>query len=164
MASESLYQMIDNLSWPAAVMVVAVCFRNQLGPVFSRLSSLKYRGVEVQFLGDQLGAAEALAGSTSKPQANVPAPANSLRDRLERLATINPTAAIIAAWWELDGALGSAEDPTDPTIRPLFDQLRAIADSVLTSRGPAPTLDQAGRYIALALDLLGRASSPDPNP
>jgi hypothetical protein len=163
-ASESLYQLIDNLAWPMAVMVVAVCFRNQLGPVFSRIGSLKYRDVEVRFLGDQLGAAEALAGTTQRTQSNVPAPADSRRDRLERLATINPTAAIISAWWELDGARGSEHEPIDPTRPSLFNHLRTIADSVLASRRPAPTLNQARRFNTLVLDLLGQNSSPGPIP
>lgn len=89
-------------AWPIAIIVVVVILRDPLAKVILRAKSLKYGGLDID-LSEQLSQAEA-AVITHAGEA-LPDPAS--QPGSVELARIDPKAAVLSAWLQVEKAVQS---------------------------------------------------------
>ena len=98
--------LVHSLAWPAAAMAVVIVLRKPIGAVLGQgVRRLKAGPVEVEFDQLQAEVREELARSPELAEAQVPAPAASLREELARLAVVSPPAAVLEAYKRIEGRL-----------------------------------------------------------
>jgi hypothetical protein len=128
--------LVSSLAWPAAVVILAIALRRQLGTLLPRLQSVKYKDIQVEF-EKTLEKAEAEA-STALPPKTAPALPAELTDeeRFARIVEVNPSAAVLAAWSDVEVALKSIAEQAgiQPPGRRFFYPLSIVK-----------RLDQMGR-------------------
>ena len=158
--------MFSALAWPAATVVMAILFRNEIRASLGRLGQVKYRDLEVTFR-DDLRHAEALAQA-------IPAIAGPTITPL--LGRVNLEANPVGGEDDLGGVIladpqssGGLADPAATQARDALDRLaaRSPRDAVLEAwseigqalvksatrlgdrRAPAPTrAEDAARFLA----------------
>ena len=95
--------LVASLSWPVAVIILALAFREPIGRMVERLPKrVKAGPIEVEWPEIATEARVALATS---PEAERAAGGESLTDRLAPIADKAPEAAILAAYGEVERAL-----------------------------------------------------------
>lgn len=179
---EIAVQLVSSLVWPITVLIIVILFRSELAKVFSRLSNMKYKELEVQF-GNQLEKVEKNVKQInlrSSIQINSTSTAKltviSKHEQLNKIAELSPRSAIMSAWFEIENALIKiSNEPVkqktfysqlSQTIRELIDK-KIMDESVIgiyrdlyqlrnqAVHHPEFILSQneAERYIDVALEL-----------
>lgn len=96
---------IKALSWPIAVVLVALMIRKPVIELLPSLRRLKYKEIELDFSKEleQLKA-DAKGSEPMINQESVPSAQNAPYNRLLNIASISPSAAILETWSELESA------------------------------------------------------------
>jgi hypothetical protein len=98
--------LVHSLAWPAAAMAIVIVLRKPIGVVLGQgVRRVKAGPVEVDFDQLQAEVREELARSPELADAQVPAPAGSLREELARLAEVSPPAAVLEAYKRIEARL-----------------------------------------------------------
>jgi len=167
-------QLVDALAWPVTVLLLARLFRSELRGVLTRLSRLKYKGVEATF-ERELEAIEAEVEAIPGRRA-LPPSADVDDDRVLRLAAISPRASITEAWREVElatmraaqaqridvaGPIAEtralrtlvAQGRVSEDVLPIYDRLRRLRNQAAHAQDFEIDADEAQRYASLALEL-----------
>ncbi|MEE9678718.1 hypothetical protein V4842_10450 [Pseudomonas moraviensis] len=95
---------IASLAWPTAVVVVVVLLRSPLAKLIPMVRSLKYKDLHID-LSEKLEAVKEVVEAET-PNAEQPTPLHA-EGRLLELARIDPRAAVMSAWIDVERALNS---------------------------------------------------------
>lgn len=178
---ESILKLIEILAWPITILILVIIFKPHFLNIARAISTLKYKGIEVDFDKD-LKKAENEAKALELP------PPESARylsefeinyrpyDRIQRIAEVSPRAAVIEAWRLVELSLndiikakGIDVDPRSsldrvvnrlindgiisPRVKGLYRELKSIRNIAAHSRDFEVEPREAERYIDLALSL-----------
>jgi len=102
---DDFLKFIDIVVWPFTTLTLAWFFKAELKVILSRISSLKYKGLEAKF-GEELSQIEGRIGAVNEVSDEI----DENKDRLDRLSEISPRTAIIEAWIELENVLFNLAD------------------------------------------------------
>ena len=173
---EIVVALLDAIAWPITILILALLFRSELRAGLKRLSYIKYRDTELKFEAD-LKKLEKKA--LLLPEANQDKVLNSIESseyaRMIRLAEASPRAAIFEAWIKVEEATkkvaeahGIEHRGAYRTMRllrekevvnvglDLYDELRVLRNRAVHLPEFAIEIDEAERYILLALGLAMR--------
>ncbi|WP_123579375.1 hypothetical protein [Pseudomonas brassicacearum] len=95
---------IGSLAWPTAVVVVVVLLRSPLAKLIPMVRSLKYKDLHID-LSEKLEAVKEVVEAGTQ-NAEQPTPLHA-EGRLLELARIDPRAAVMSAWIDVERALNS---------------------------------------------------------
>jgi hypothetical protein len=95
---------IGSLAWPTAVVVVVIMLRSPLAKLIPMVRSLKYKDLHID-LSEKLEAVKEVVEAGTQA-ADQPAPLHA-DGRLLELARIDPQAAIVTAWSDVEVAMNS---------------------------------------------------------
>jgi hypothetical protein len=165
--------LVQSLAWPAVVAVAVIVLHKPIGAVLAQgIRHVKAGPVEVEFDRLQAEVREDLARSPELAEAQVPAPAASLREELSRLAEIAPGAAVVTAYNRIEDRLAEILDSpgapphsglsgwtltkmarqrdliSDETVAAI-DAMSVLRDLAAQSFGDIST-DRAREYLTLA--------------
>ena len=166
--------LVRSLSWPAAVVVVALVFRKQIAALFVRVESVGYGDFKVRFREelDQLRSEATESGlfrdSTGRSYLQM---ASRRAPIIAEIAGVSPRAAILEAWLQVEEALHAIarqkDLPTrntsviirelerrevlDPQITDTLRRLNALRNEVVHVSQRALTSDDALEFSQLAL-------------
>jgi hypothetical protein len=169
--------MLSALAWPLAAVAIALLFRHDLSRALARLGQVRYHGVELTFR-DELRQAEAMAsnlvasvlpppvipqaaddatknlvGTLLEPVALQPASRSEAeRETLVTLARRSPRSAVLEGWSTLALAVAraSSRGRLGALEADLVGRLRGMRDRVDKAEAPAPTAEEARRFVELA--------------
>lgn len=100
---------IGSLAWPAAIVTVVFIFRAQIKALGTRLTSLRYGSVEIDFGKTLERVEEAVSRETIErgeiTRKVVPTALENSAERFERLAELSPAAAVQEAWLDVESML-----------------------------------------------------------
>lgn len=174
-----IIEIIKTLAWPVTVLLLGFLFRRELRNILSRLSHLKYKDLEAQF-NRELGQVEEEAKKieTISQPGQLPSPEEeSEYDRITRLVSISPRAAITEAWREIELATLKASRASgldadtrhiagtrhmrelvsrgllSERILPIYDRLRRLRNRAAHVEEFAIDVADAERYIDVAINL-----------
>jgi hypothetical protein len=109
--------LVQSLAWPAAIALIAFWFRGELRSLFPRLRRIKHKETEIEFIAE----VERLKADVEADLPAIPAPAEEDVDVLNRLAEIEPRAAISEAYRRIELAAARAVQrlniPVDTSLR-----------------------------------------------
>ncbi|MFW9268754.1 hypothetical protein ACLK1G_16360 [Pseudomonas sp. NR3] len=95
---------IGSLAWPTAVVIVVVLLRSPLAKLIPMVRTLKYKDLHID-LSEKLEAVkEELEAGTQDNDHPIPL---SAEGRLLELARLDPRAAVLSAWIDVERALSS---------------------------------------------------------
>jgi len=182
-------RMIGHAVWPLVVIGLLWIFRKTISERLSQLRSVSAGpgGVEAQFVESQVAqvinkAAEAMEGETPEVTEEIAED----RDRLLRMASISPRAAVLESFRLVDLALkhhlaqleipGAAEDMrSTPAILlaqkhglvtntdvAVWNDLRDIANTARQLEGVPIRVDKARDYVGVTSDLRAKIESARP--
>ena len=179
---EIIVRLIEVLIWPITVFVLALMFKTELKKIFTRLSNLKYKDLELKF-GQELENVEQKileikATSSKEISRTIEAEIEdeNIFTRLIKIAELSPRAAITAAWFELENAIITAarnnkidvKRPTninslvhelknkkyfDDSSVSVFEDLRRLRNEAAHAPDFALTQKEAEKYILSILRL-----------
>ncbi|GAA3107540.1 hypothetical protein GCM10010520_60220 [Rhizobium viscosum] len=174
---------LSSLSWPAAIVAVALIFRKEIRSLLPRVR-FRHKDTEIDF---RLEEAEKAAESLPPPAHELPPPTPEEEDRFERLARISPTSAILELRRSAEEAIkifarsvprqhiGGARqilrglrsaNEIDPAAANLLDEILTIGNIAAHESGASFTYDDAIRYRALAqraIEMIATAVERDAN-
>ena len=175
---------IKALSWPTAVVFVALMIRKPVIELLPFLRRLKYKEIELEFSKElaQLKA-QATANEPMKSQKSAPSAASASSNRLLNIASISTSAAILEAWTELESASAAVvssfwgQQPSDAFKSSklgeyllqckiidekqlvVFNKLRELRNKAARAVDLNLSEEEARTYIELAVLLIGHIRS-----
>lgn len=179
---EIFVRLVETLIWPITVFVLAIMFKTELKKIFTRLSNLKYKDLELKF-GKELENVEQkiLEIKVTSPKEISRTIEAEIEDenifaRLIKIAELSPRAAITAAWFELENAFVTVarknkievKRPTnitslvhemknkkyiDESSLSIFEDLRRLRNEAAHAPDFALTQKEAEKYILSILRL-----------
>ena len=176
---------IKALSWPTAVVLVALMVRKPVIELLPFLRRLKYKEIELEFSKElaQLKSDVKASEPTTNQVSVAPAPSAS-NNRLLNIASISTSAAILEAWSELESASVAvassfwAQTPSDAIKNysrlgeyllqckvidekqlVIFNQLRALRNKAAHAVDLNLSEEAARTYIELATSLIAHIRS-----
>src|SRR3990172_6678349 len=102
-----IVQLVSALAWPVSLMVAIWLFRKPFIELIPALRRLRFKEFEVEFSRELLEAERRAIVIRPSP---VQGPVNrkAVPERLQQVAVVAPTAAIIEAWRDLEAAAADA--------------------------------------------------------
>jgi hypothetical protein len=170
---ELVVTLLVGIAWPAAIVWVAMLFKNEIRSVLRRVSQLKYKDLEANF-DEGLSKAEAKAAVISPTPLAMPhkPELTSRLEQLRRISEVSPRASILEAWVLVEEAAAKAgyvQGAAIPRVNPylfvddlirqgklpagssaLLDQLRKLRNQAAHLPDFSITQDEADRYLELA--------------
>ena len=173
---ERFLTLLGPMVWPLATLLIAMIFRRDVGQALGRVGRVKYRDLELTFR-DDLRQAEELAKAIPPPPKGAlalevaPDEAGPLVGRM--IAPLDrrnppgeldehPREAVGAAWGLVARALAHSPKfnrvsaAMDRDLDAIIGRLRALRDRAARPDQPAPSHDDARRFIALARRVAAR--------
>ncbi len=167
-SSVTMFNQLGSLAWPSVVFGLGVVYRSEIRKGMRRLTTIRYRGIEVGFrqaldeAGDLARAAAqtspiAVAGKELDPG---PEPSGGYAPdpgQLDRLAEISPRAAILESWHAVEAADAGRVSSRPTPWRDLAGSLRDLRDRVETAGVDADRVirpEQARHYARLTSALI----------
>lgn len=170
---ELIVKLLVGIAWPAAVVWVAMLFKNEIRSVLRRISQLKYKDLEASF-DKGLGEAEAKAAivSTNEVTQSLHKEITPRLEQLRRIAEVSPRASILEAWVLVEEAAaksGFVQGAAVPRVNPylfveelirlgklpaasseLVEKLRELRNQAAHLPDFSITQKEADRYLELA--------------
>jgi hypothetical protein len=164
-------KLTETLAWPVIVLIVATLFRQPIVEVIPALRRLRYKEFEVEFGRDLLETQQRTA-VTVPERAQLPPSGMETLARLQRVAAVAPSAAVLEAWREIETAAADAasnygltatggswelllglrnQKVLDSTQVETMEALRKLRNKVAHARDGEVTEDQALRYAEIAV-------------
>ena len=178
-------KIIKAIAWPLAIVVAVILLRKQIARLLPLLRRLKYGDVELEF--DREIEALGQAANSQLPEAPSEGGFADIREGLLRQSMVSPQAAVIQAWRYLEEQLVAAAkrhnlDVADTAwampmlLGGIMLNAGIISDSQYTilhrvkqlrNEAAHPTgmevgIDDAGRYVELAIRLAASLSETSP--
>lgn len=179
---DNILSLVETLAWPVTVLILVLLFRQEVGGLAKRLSTLKYKNVEAKFDKELREAEKAALQVTphldSEHLETVDEESERVSlGRLERIAQVSPRAAISEAWMEVEQAAqqlaANAEPPgvvkyspyalgeflsnkgiVDDAAASFYNQLRSVRNKAMHTRDFVIESEEAERYFELAMGLV----------
>ncbi len=114
---EALITILDITIWPITVLVISLIFKTETKKLITRLTSLKFKGVEANFTNELKQIEKDAQKIKSNKESVSVTSIKEIENRLDRLVDISPKAAILEAWSEIEG-LGYKVGLTRGTVMP----------------------------------------------
>lgn len=178
---EFIIKVTEVVVWPVTVLVIVLIFKKHISAIATRVSSLRYKDLEIKVRKD-LEKAESEAEALQLPPPDGLKPINEKDVRLSpydgilKIAEVSPRAAVIEAWRIVEQstidaakANGIEIDPRSPVSRVadkliragilkpnakgFYQELNSIRNLAAHSRDFGILTREAERYIDLALSL-----------
>ena len=170
---ELLVTLLVGIAWPAAIVWVAMLFKDEIRSVLRRVSQLKYKDLEASF-DEGLTRAEAKAAVIAPAALSLPSKPEltSRLEQLRRIADVSPRASILEAWVLVEEAAaksGFIQGAAIPRVSPhlfihelirlgklpagssdLLDRLRSLRNQAAHLPDFSISQDEADRYLELA--------------
>lgn len=146
---ELVVNLLVGIAWPAAVVWVAMIFKNEIRSVLSRISQLKYKDLEASF-DKGLGEAETNAAIVSANEGTQPhnQEITPRLKQLRRIAEVSPRASILEAWVLVEDAAaksGFVQGAAVPRVNPyLF-----VEELIRLGKLPAASSELVGKLREL---------------
>lgn len=164
------------LIWPIFALILVTLFHKQIGSVISRMTHVKYKGLEIELALERVEA-KLFDVDQTRTLASPNLPAKPTIERLRSIAAVSPRAAVLEAWLLIEtaaaesGFIQGADIPRINTllfvdwlehqgrlplgsvalVRELRDfRDRADASQSVTTPGIVLTTAEAERYISVA--------------
>jgi hypothetical protein len=171
---------INSLAWPAALIFFVWYLRQPLAELLLTVTRFRYKDLEIDFareLRDVKAAAEKELPPAKEAEARVLAVSPSAKSQVEEIAKVDPSAAVLVAWRQVEQALSRAARrselaPPWPALgvirmlfarevidRPtyeIFNELRRLRNQAAHTDGPEITESQAIDFGDLALRLAAK--------
>lgn len=121
---EFISEIVSHIVWPITVLALAILLRKHLGGLFSSITKLKYRDLEMDF--KQLAESAEMLPVDEAPRQQIAELDqtffNSFEKQVMDVATHAPPAAVLLAWTGVETAMASAVSrmsisPDPPSMR-----------------------------------------------
>lgn len=143
-------KVVDSLSWPLALVIVALLFRKRITALLDRIRKASYGDAAVEF-DEQLESAEQKAAELPPP---AEAPPHSEQDsKFERALELSPRLAVLDAWIEVEEAiseLASRRGYTTPRSRSGTFAMRQLTREGAIDSRTSQLLDELRRLRNIA--------------
>ena len=164
-------KVIEVLAWPVVVLMVATLFRQPIIELIPAVRRLRYKEFEVEFSRGLLETQQR-AAVAGPERAQIPPTGMETLARLQRVAAVAPSAAVLEAWREVEAAVADAASNygltatggswelfyglrklkvLDSTQVETLEALRKHRNKVAHARDGEVTDDQALRYAKIAV-------------
>lgn len=133
-----LAEILKATAWPITTVVIAILFRTEFRALLRRIRKGKIGSAEIHFEEEVKKLTNAAQEITITPATG----AITLKPEVVSLATLNPRAALLSAWIEIETALTNLAQKhgllNDQTRRNTSALVRAIANADLIPKSQVP--------------------------
>lgn len=124
---EFISNIFSSITWPLIILIIVIIFKRELGSVMKRVSSVKYKDLDIAFKNIKKQAQVILPNTQKRTHVSLATPPknnviDSLKDQVLNAAELSPLASILLAWSGLEVAIADAVarltiSPDSPSYR-----------------------------------------------
>lgn len=124
---EFISNIFSSITWPLIILIIVIIFKRELGSVMKRVSSVKYKDLDIAFKNIKKQAQVILPNTQKRTPVDFAPPQknnviDSLKDQVLNAAELSPLASILLAWSGLEVAIADAVarltiSPDSPSYR-----------------------------------------------